>query len=92
MQEPLPVVLANEDSFRKYLYSVFVEELQKAKKDVGVNKKVLNTTEASKALGISPTTLREYTEKYSMPHGSIGSRKFYDIDECRKWIVSQQID
>ncbi|MFW7361589.1 hypothetical protein ACODHD_10615 [Vagococcus fluvialis] len=89
---PLQVVLANEESFRNYLYSIFIDELRKAKEDVGANKKVLNTTEASKALGISPTTLRDYTENYQMPHGSIGSRKFYDIDVCRKWITQQQID
>lgn len=90
--EQLQVVLANEDSFREYLFSIFVEELQKAKEEAGTGKKVLNTTETSKALGISPTTLREYTEDYGMPHGAIGSRKFYDIDVCRKWITQQQID
>lgn len=92
MQEPLQVTLANEESFRSYLYSIFIEELQKAKSDVGLNKKVLNTTEAAEALGISPTTLRELTKKYNMPHGSVGSRRFYDIDVCRKWITQQQID
>lgn len=88
----LQVVLANEDSFREYLFSIFIEELERAKKEAGTGKKVLNTTETSKALGISPTTLREYTEDYGMPHGAIGSRKFYDIDVCRKWITQQQID
>lgn len=92
MQESLQVVLANEEQFRSYLFSIFIEELEKAKKEVGAGKKVLNTTEASEALGVSPTTLRELTKIHNMPHGSIGSRKYFDIDVCRKWITSQQID
>lgn len=89
---PLQVTLSNEEQFRSYLYSIFIEELQNAKEDVGANKKVLNTTETAEALGISPTTLRELTKNYNMPHGSVGSRRFYDIDVCRKWITTQQID
>lgn len=91
MQEPLQVTLANEESFRNYLYSIFIDELQKAKEDAGTNKKIMNTTEMSSYLGISPTTLRQY-ETLGLPFSSIGKRKFYDVDECRKWITKQQID
>lgn len=91
MQEPLQVTLANEESFRSYLYSIFIDELQKAKEDACTTKKVMNTTEMSSYLGISPTTLRQY-EKLGLPFSSIGKRKFYDVDECRKWITQQHID
>lgn len=89
--EQLQVVLANENSFREYLFSIFVEELERAKKEAGTNKKILNQMEMSEYLGISPTTIREF-EKLGLPFGSLGKRKFYDIDQCRKWITSQQID
>lgn len=39
--EQLQVVLANEDSFREYLFSIFVEELERAKKEAGTGKKFL---------------------------------------------------
>ncbi len=91
MKEPLQVTLTNEDSFRSYLYSIFIDELQKAKEDVGVNKKILNQMEMSEYLGISPTSIREY-EKLGLPFSQISKRKFYDVDECRKWIKQQHID
>lgn len=91
LQPQLQVVLANEDSLRNYLSSVFTEELDKAIELAGMNSKVLNTTQISKALGISPTTLRQY-EKMGLPFGNIKKRKFYDLKECKKWITTQQID
>ncbi|MFW3653470.1 hypothetical protein [Vagococcus fluvialis] len=89
--DQLQVVLANEEQFRSYLYSVLVEELQRAKEDVGANKKILNQMEMSEYLGISPTTIREY-EKLGLPFGNLKKRKFYNVDECVKWISEQQID
>lgn len=91
MQEPLQVVLANEESFRSYLYSIFISELQKAKEDVGANKKILNQMEISKHLGVSPTSIREY-EKLGLPFSQIGKRKFYDVDKIRNWLSVQHID
>ena len=91
MQEPIQVTLANEESFRSYLYSIFIDELQKAKEDVGVNKKILNQMEISEHLGVSPTSIREY-EKLGLPFSQISKRKFYDITECEKWIKQQHID
>lgn len=87
----LQITLANEDSFRSYLYSIFIDELQKAKEDVGVNKKIMNQMEMSEYLGISPTSIREY-EKLGLPFSQISKRKFYDVDECRKWIKQQHVD
>lgn len=91
VMEQLQVVLANEESFRNYLYSIFIDELQKAKDDVKANKKILNQMEMSEYLGISPTSIREY-EKLGLPFSQISKRKFYDVDECRKWINKQHID
>lgn len=88
---PLQVVLANEASFRSYLYSIFIEELQNAKEDVGANRKILNQMEISEHLGVSPTSIREY-EKLGFPFSQIGKRKFYDITECENWIKKQHID
>ena len=91
LQPQLQVTLSNEEDFRGYLYSLFIEELERAKQDAGTNKKIMNTTEMSSYLGISPTTLRQY-EKLGLPFSSIGKRKFYDVDDCRRWITQQQID
>ena len=91
MQEPLQVTLTNEESFRSYLYSIFIDELQKAKDDVGANKKILNQMEISEHLGVSPTSIREY-EKLGLPFSQIGKRKFYDVDKIRQWLTVQHID
>ncbi|MGO2082473.1 hypothetical protein [Vagococcus sp.] len=91
MQESLQVTLVNEESFRRYLYSIFIEELQKAKEDVGTNKKILNQMEISEHLGVSPTSIREY-EKLGLPFSQIGKRKFYDVDKIRQWLSGQHID
>lgn len=88
---PLQVTLTNEESLRNFLSSLFIEELDKAIELAGINSKVLNTTQISDALGISPTTLRQY-EKMGLPFGNIKKRKFYDLKECKKWITTQQID
>ncbi|NKC66714.1 hypothetical protein [Vagococcus fluvialis] len=87
----LQVTLANEASFRSYLYSIFIEELQKAREDLGANRKILNQMEISEHLGVSPTSIREY-EKLGLPFSQISKRKFYDISECEKWIKQQHID
>ncbi len=89
--DQLQVTLANEEQFRSYLYSIFIEELEKAKEDVGANRKILNQMEISEHLGVSPTSIREY-EKIGLPFAQISKRKFYDITECENWIKKQHID
>ena len=87
------VLLADEDAdkLKSHVYSIISEEIQKARKDAGLDKPILTQSEIAKYLGVSPTTVREYT-KLGMPNGSIGKRVFYDKQQCRKWLLEQQID
>lgn len=89
----ISVFLSDEDadSLKSYVYSIISEEIQKARKDSALDKPIVTQLEIARYLGVSPTTVREF-EKLSLPYGSIGKRKFYDKEQCRKWVLSQKID
>ena len=87
------VLLADEEasSLKKFVYSLITDEIKQARRDTSLDKTIVSQTGIAEYLGVSPTTIREY-EKIGLPHGSIGKRKFYDKEECRRWILQQQID
>lgn len=88
----MKVILTEEDSkeLRKYIYQITIEEIQRAKEDAILSKRMLNQTEIAEYFGVSSSTIREW-EGLGLPHGSMGPKsKFYDKEECRLWVLSQK--
>lgn len=86
------VLLTEEasDDLRKYIFQIVIEEIEKAKQEAALYKRLLNQKEIAERFGVSTTTIREW-EMLGMPHGSMGSKsKFYDFEECRIWVLSQK--
>lgn len=86
------VMLTEEDSqtLRKFVYELVTEEVQKAKRDAGVDKRILNQQQIAEYFEVSATTIRQW-EKLGMPYGSMGPQtKFYDKEECRIWVLGQK--
>ncbi|MDU3876555.1 MAG: hypothetical protein E7G83_20790 [Klebsiella aerogenes] len=80
----------NEASLRDFVHGIIVDEIEKARRDTAVDKRVLNQTEIAKYFNVSTTTIREW-EKLGLPHGSVSKQgKFYDKEECRRWLLSQK--
>lgn len=78
-----------EASLKEYFYNLATEEFSRAKNDLAIGRP-LNQTEIAEFLTVSTTTIREW-EKEGMPHGSMGAKsKFYDAQECKKWVLSQK--
>lgn len=87
----MQVMLTENDSneLRSFIYQLVTEEIQKARKDVGVEKRILKQTEIAKYFGVSTTTIREW-EMQGMPFSMMGERmKFYDKEACRVWLMSK---
>ncbi|EFM83904.1 hypothetical protein HMPREF9498_00484 [Enterococcus faecalis TX4248] len=80
----------NEASLRDFVHGIIVDEIEKARRDTSIDKRVLNQTEIAKYFDVSTTTIREW-EKLGLPHGSVSKQgKFYDKEECRRWLLSQK--
>lgn len=63
--------------------------IQKARKDAELDKRVLDQQGIAKYFSVSPSTIRQW-EKLGLPFGSMGAQsKFYDKEECRIWVLSQ---
>ncbi|MGX7195478.1 MerR family transcriptional regulator [Enterococcus olivae] len=86
----MQVMLTEENSneLRSFIYQIITEEVQRARTDAGVERRVLNQTEIAQYFGVSTTTIREW-ETQGMPFSMMGERlKFYDKEECRVWLMS----
>lgn len=80
----------NEASLRDFVHGIIVDEIEKARRDTAVDKRVLNQTEIAKYFNVSTTTIREW-EKLGLPHGSVSKQgKLYDKEGCRRWLLSQK--
>lgn len=89
----MQVILNPEDeqSLRKYFYEIALEEIKNAKRDAAVDKRILKQFEIADYFGVATKTIREW-EKNGLPYGSMGGQsKFYDKEECRKWVLSQKL-
>lgn len=86
------VILVPEDeqSLRKHVYEIVTEEIKRARKDSAVDKRILKQSEIAVYFGVSPKTIRGW-EKLGLPYASMSEQsKFYDKEECRKWLLSQK--
>ncbi|EGO7617910.1 MerR family transcriptional regulator [Enterococcus faecalis] len=89
----MQVILTPEDeaALRSFIHEVIVDEIERARRDVGLDRRVLNQTEIAKYLNVSVPTIRQY-EMLGMPFGQAGTQsKSYDKEECRRWLLSQKI-
>lgn len=88
----MEVMLTETDSnsLKKFVYELITDEIEKAKQDTAINRRVLNQTEIADYFGVSTTTIREW-ESFGMPYSSMGRKsKFYDKEECRIWLLQQK--
>ncbi|MBO0475079.1 MerR family transcriptional regulator [Enterococcus ureasiticus] len=87
----MKVILTEEDerSLRSFIYEIAVEEFKAAREDVHISEQPYNQTEIAKMLRTSTKTIREW-ETLGMPHGTIGSSKFYDFIQCKEWVLKQK--
>ncbi|MHC5374520.1 hypothetical protein ACYSNU_12050 [Enterococcus sp. LJL120] len=84
------IVLADEqeNDLKKYFYELALETLQQAKKDVGLDRDIVNRGEIQDWLGVSPQFL-DFLMTEGLPYTLIGSKKyFFSKQETRKWIIN----
>jgi len=85
------VMLADdqESDLKKYIYELTLESLKQARKDLSMDRSLLNKKEMAEWLSISPITL-ESMIRQGMPIHVMGERTFFlDKQEVRQWIMSQ---
>lgn len=85
----LKVMLAEEqdNALRKYFYTIAMESLQQARKDLSIDRDIVNKTEIAAWLDISAPYLDELMVA-GLPYTLIGSKKyFFSKVEVRKWII-----
>lgn len=85
----IKVKLADEQErdLKKYFYEIALDTLQQAKKDLGLDRDLVNRSEIQKWLDISPQFLDELIS-LGMPYTLIGTKKyFFSKQEVRKFII-----
>jgi excisionase family DNA binding protein len=55
-----------------------------------MKKKLINTTDASKCLGISMSTLYSYTSKEKIPHIKLAGKVLFDEKDLNSWLESKK--
>lgn len=76
-----------EQDLKKYFYEIALDTLQQAKKDLGLDRDLVNRSEIQKWLDISPQFLDELMG-LGMPYTLIGTKKyFFSKQEVRKFII-----
>lgn len=86
------VLLTDEatHALREFVFGVVMEEVAHAVGELGLAIGIKNQKEIADYFQVSTTTIREW-EKKGMPFGSMGAKsKFYDVVECRRWVLSQR--
>jgi uncharacterized ferredoxin-like protein len=85
----LRVTLAEEQEsdLKKYFYEIALESLQQAKKDLGLDRDLVNRSGIQEWLDISPQFLDELIA-LGMPYTLVGTKKyFFSKQECRKFLI-----
>lgn len=77
-----------EASLKKYFYQIALDTLQDAKKDLALDRDLLNQTQICEWLGCSYQTLKEFISK-GLPVYVLSEKKFYfSKREVREWIIN----
>ncbi|MDT2427185.1 hypothetical protein P7D52_02915 [Enterococcus dongliensis] len=76
-----------EQDLKKYFYEIALDTLQQAKKDLGLDRDLVNRSEIQQWLDISPQFLDELMS-LGLPYTLIGTKKyFFSKQEVRKFII-----
>ncbi len=76
-----------EDSLKKYFYEIATETLQEAKRDLAIDRDLLNKKQIAEWLDTSVETINDYMKR-GLPHSILGERTYYfSKAEVRKWIL-----
>lgn len=77
-----------ESEFKKYLYQLTLDVLNQARKDLHMDRDLLNKKEMASWLGISQVKLDELIRE-GMPISILGERTFFlSKQEVRNWILT----
>ncbi|WP_312730037.1 hypothetical protein [Enterococcus sp.] len=85
----LKVTLAEEqeNDLKRYFYEIALESFQLAKRDLGLDRDLVNRKGMQQWLDISPQFLDELIS-LGMPYTLIGTKKyFFSKQECRKFLI-----
>lgn len=85
----LKVTLAEEqeNDLKRYFYEIALESLQLAKRDLSLDRDLVNRKGMQQWLDISPQFLDELIS-LGMPYTLIGTKKyFFSKQECRKFLI-----
>lgn len=85
----LKVTLAEEqeNDLKRYFYEIALESLQLAKRDLSLDRDLVNRKGMQQWLDISPQFLDELIA-LGMPYTLIGTKKyFFSKQECRKFLI-----
>lgn len=76
-----------EQDLKKYFYEIALDTLQQAKKDLSLDRDLVNRSEIQQWLDISPQFLDELMS-LGLPYTLIGTKKyFFSKQEVRKFII-----
>lgn len=84
------VILAEEQEkeLKKYFYEIAIESLQQAKKDLSLDRDIVNRKQIEEWLDVSPQFLDELMIQ-GLPYTLIGTKKyFFSKQECRKFLIN----
>ena len=87
----MEVMLTEQDSnqLRGFIRQLLIEEVEKIREDTNIDKRILNQKEIAAYFGVSSFTIRDWEGK-GMPFVTSGPKlKFYDKEECRKWLMEK---
>lgn len=76
-----------EQDLKKYFYEISLDTLQQAKKDLALDRDLVNRSEIQQWLDVSPQFLEEMMAN-GLPYTLIGTKKyFFSKQEVRKFII-----
>lgn len=77
-----------EGDLKKYIYELTLEAIQQAKKDMNLDRDIVNRREIEAWLDVSPQFM-DHLMTEGLPYTLIGSKKyFFSKQEVRKFIIN----
>lgn len=88
IQLSLPEEFSEE--LNRSIKKIYIETIQEAKRDAGINKEYLTITEATELIGISRNTLTTWLEN-GLPKYKIDRKQYIKKSELYKFIDRHQV-